>query len=170
MLANRLRFRHKKCDETKPACTQCIKTGRTCDFLNPSLSSPAPKPPKSKPKALIPSRSQGTRSLPTIIPAPTFGFPFQSHEIPHFDYFRHLLIVSTSSHSFSSSISSSFHKLVLQLSHEEMCIRDAVMAISALLRYQSRRHHPVIDVKRYQINAYIIYRKAIIEVNKRISC
>jgi hypothetical protein len=27
-----LRIRRKKCDEIKPACLQCVDTGRRCDF------------------------------------------------------------------------------------------------------------------------------------------
>lgn len=37
IIANREgRIRHKKCDEAKPACSQCSNTGRRCDFLSPS--------------------------------------------------------------------------------------------------------------------------------------
>ncbi|TVY51499.1 hypothetical protein LCER1_G006907 [Lachnellula cervina] len=45
---NMLRIRRVKCDETKPSCTPCTKTGRVCDFINPqeaTSSVRASKPP-----------------------------------------------------------------------------------------------------------------------------
>ncbi|KAF8859537.1 hypothetical protein BDZ45DRAFT_673282 [Acephala macrosclerotiorum] len=160
------KFRHKKCDESRPACTQCTKTGRTCDFLLPTPPS-TPKPPSKRHKKAIKTLKplvKQCHTLPQLIAAPTFGSPFLSHELPHFEYFHHLVTYSSSS-PFRSPL---FTKTILQFSHHEPCIRHAIIAISALLKYQSRQHHPSINVQSYRIESHVIYARALEGLNRRI--
>ncbi|KUJ17045.1 uncharacterized protein LY89DRAFT_782257 [Mollisia scopiformis] len=155
------KVRHKKCDEQKPACTPCVQTGRTCDFLHPT-STPLSIQKSKGPLKPVP-RSRMIQ-LPKLIPTPTFGSPFLSHELPHFEHFFHLLTFSSLPHH-----SNTFLRLILQISHEETCIRQAVIAISVLLKYQSRHHHPSVNVKAYLVEGYLIYAKALEGVNRRVA-
>ncbi|KAF2734205.1 hypothetical protein EJ04DRAFT_251027 [Polyplosphaeria fusca] len=128
----RLRIRHKKCDELRPACTPCSSTGRKCDFKD-ALASLTHSVPH-----LV------TRYSRSRVPTP-FNWHFRrdhlndSHTIVdrlHFDYFREVSAIEYALY-FDSPIWTS---LVLQLVHSEPSIYHLALAVSALSR---NNYHPI---------------------------
>ncbi|KAF5676154.1 transcriptional regulatory moc3 [Fusarium heterosporum] len=99
------KIRKVKCDEAKPFCLRCIKTGRQCDGYRPSPSS------SPEPKALTPS--------------PGFETP---QEVRAFDHYRR-----RTARVLSGAIDSSFWGgVVLKMSTTEPAVRHAMLAISSL--------------------------------------
>lgn len=112
------RTRHKKCDEVKPACSQCVNTGRKCDFLSLVRREP---PPRSLP---CPGAFQYEQRQPYNI------VPLRDVDILHFEYFRDVC-----SKEFSLFFEMpSWEAIFLQAVCTEPCIRHAALAIAALSR------------------------------------
>ncbi|KAI1069291.1 hypothetical protein LB507_008644 [Fusarium sp. FIESC RH6] len=99
------KIRKVKCDEAKPFCLRCIKTGRQCDGYRPS--------PNSSPEPL------------SLSPAPGFD----SHQEVHaFDHYR-----LRTAKVLSGVIDASFWGgVVLKMSATEPAVRHAILAISSL--------------------------------------
>ncbi|PTD02211.1 hypothetical protein FCULG_00012166 [Fusarium culmorum] len=99
------KIRKVKCDEAKPYCLRCIKTGRQCDGYRPS--------PNSSPEPMALSPSQG------------FDSPQQVHA---FDHYR-----LRTAKVLSGAIDASFWGgVVLKMSTSEPAVRHAILAISSL--------------------------------------
>ncbi|KAF7543080.1 hypothetical protein G7Z17_g11030 [Cylindrodendrum hubeiense] len=101
------KIRKVKCDEAKPHCLRCIRTGRQCDgYTASSGSTPEPLALSSVP-----------------------GVGFSSEQETHaFDYYR-----ARSAKVLSGAIDASFWGgLVLKLSATEPAIRHAILAVSSL--------------------------------------
>ncbi|KAF5006678.1 hypothetical protein FDECE_6970 [Fusarium decemcellulare] len=111
------KIRKVKCDEAKPHCLRCIKTGRRCDGYRTS--------PNSSPE---PS---------SLSPAPGFNSPAETHA---FDYYR-----TRTSKILSGAIDGSFWSgIVLKMSATEPAVRHAILAISSLhevVEARSRNPH-----------------------------
>ena len=93
----RTRIRHKKCDETRPSCKNCTKTGRKCDYtalLIPGKTPPIPPPRRSSstPK----SRAHAVMNHPTGHTRPTAPLP--AFHISQKDgyYFQYIRVLSYS--------------------------------------------------------------------------
>ncbi|KAK1977887.1 C6 zinc finger protein [Colletotrichum cereale] len=114
------KIRKVKCDETKPACLRCIKTGRKCDgYL-------APKQTGSNA-----SGSPGSDGLPRLSP-PISNFADWAdgtREQRAFDFYRNFSAPSIFSDGVASTL---WKKLVPHFCHAEPAIRHAVLAISSL--------------------------------------
>lgn len=102
-----LRIRKVKCDEARPHCLRCVRTGRKCDGYRTS--------PNSSPEPLI--------SSPSLIPG--FETP---HELHSYDFYR-----ARSARALSGHVDAGFWGgLVLKLSVTEPAVRHAMLAISSL--------------------------------------
>ncbi|KAM0420411.1 hypothetical protein ACHAPT_011832 [Fusarium lateritium] len=100
-----LPIRKVKCDESKPHCLRCIKTGRKCDGYRQS--------PNSSPEPL------------SLSPAPGFGSPAETRA---FDYYR-----SRTCKILSGPFDAGFWGgLVIKMSATEPAVRHAILAISNL--------------------------------------
>ncbi|KAH6715262.1 hypothetical protein DL95DRAFT_382518 [Leptodontidium sp. 2 PMI_412] len=153
------KIRHKKCDQTRPACLRCTSTGRTCDFL----SSLAPNSSfQSRTIQLLPDykgindgKTQDFRFRYLFITEhpkslPSFATLSDPDEAQHFDFFR---VVCT--HSFSMHFNANLWKgLILQAAHTEPFVLHAVLAIGALTR--SNVHAPMYPtpVLEYSLKKY----------------
>lgn len=101
------RTRHVKCDQTKPSCTRCIETGRSCDGY---------------------SVQQSDRQLDIS----SYAIPFQ---VPGSQLDRHLLHYFCIKGAVDLSGYMSFEfwtRIILQRSHDQVAVRQAVIALSSL--------------------------------------
>ncbi|KAI8201879.1 Aspercryptin biosynthesis cluster-specific transcription regulator atnN [Colletotrichum sp. SAR 10_65] len=114
-------IRKVKCDETKPACLRCTKTGRKCDgYLTQ-------KPASSNDDAGSPG-SEVARLTPPI--SPFADWAAGSREQRAFDFYRNFSAPAIFSD--GSGGSTLWKKLVPHFCHAEPSIRHAVLAISSL--------------------------------------
>ncbi|TIC90998.1 Transcriptional regulatory protein moc3 [Colletotrichum higginsianum] len=108
------KIRKVKCDETKPACLRCNKTGRKCDGYLP------PKLPGNNPGGVM-------RLSPPV--SPFADWAGGTKEQRAFDFYRSFSAPSIFSDGVSSML---WKKLVPHFCHAEPAIRHAVLAISSL--------------------------------------
>ncbi|KAK7414287.1 hypothetical protein QQX98_006884 [Neonectria punicea] len=103
------KIRKVKCDEAKPHCMRCVKTGRQCDGYRPA------SPARSTPEPLA------------LSPVPGLGFG-SARESRAFEYYR-----TRSARILSGAVDAPFWGgLVLKLSASEPAVRHAVLAVSSL--------------------------------------
>ncbi|KAK2056877.1 hypothetical protein LY76DRAFT_594723 [Colletotrichum caudatum] len=114
------KIRKVKCDETKPACLRCIKTGRKCDGYS-----------HLKQTGSNASRRPGFDSLPRLRPtiSPFAAWGVGPREQRAFDFYRNFSALSIFSDGVASTL---WRKLVPHFCHAEPAIRHAVLAISSL--------------------------------------
>ena len=142
------RIRRKKCDATKPACTRCSSTGRTCDFLteNKIFSSQDTnfsendQNPYTLPRSeLLGAEEVGCfgqrdfsfpppNTLPPTGPIYIAPISISSDEVVYFDYFR-IACTEEFSGFFNGQL---WKKLILQASYTEPFMLNAVLAIGAI--------------------------------------
>lgn len=112
------RVRHVRCDEQKPACSRCIKSGRQCDGY--SLDG---RRPNQAPLQIV-HWQPDTLALYRI----SVDIAGNNEERRAFQFFR-----EHSTADFPGFFESSFwSRLVLQASHAEPSIRHAVIALGSL--------------------------------------
>jgi hypothetical protein len=121
LINQNFRIRHKKCDETRPACSQCSSTGRRCDFTPGNHS--------------VTSSLMVLGRRPEVVGLGLLHRPSHMHNLTHIDanhldYFR-LVCARDFALYFESD---SWETLLLQAAHREPSIYHAVLAISALSR------------------------------------
>ena len=157
-----IRIRRVRCDETRPSCTPCTKTGRVCDFVNPQetiSSARASKPPATVKQRLLSSPK------PCLI-QPKLHFPptvsLSTHEGNHLEYFR-LLCTRSFSRYFENTL---WDKTLLQIATSEPSIRNAVVALSFLFRHQTVQGEGHSAVTRQAIT--VNYLEAVKSLNLRL--
>ncbi|CAH0056287.1 unnamed protein product [Clonostachys solani] len=131
------KIRHKKCDESKPACLECISAGWKCDFAQP-----------------FPPATSGdiARLLPiSLVHNPHHAQPPLNLDGLHMDYFRVVCAPEFSLY-FEQPI---WETLILQAATAEPSIYHAALAIGALGR---SRYCPGTDLAgsatRYSLHQY----------------
>ncbi|GKT93636.1 C6 zinc finger domain-containing protein [Colletotrichum tofieldiae] len=114
------RIRKVKCDETKPACLRCIKTGRKCDGYLPPRQTGSNS-----------SGSPGSDGISRLSPpvSPFADWAAGTREQRAFDFYRNFSAPSIFSDGVASTL---WKKLVPHFCHAEPAIRHAVLAISSL--------------------------------------
>ena len=130
LVLTRTRIRHKKCDENKPACSQCSSTGRCCEFTANYMSTAISNP--TTPRIIpIPKPQTGAELLPSHLSS--CERKCSDIEASHFDYFR-LVVAKT----FALALGSEpLEQLLLLTVHTEPSIYHASLAVSALSRSNS---------------------------------
>ncbi|KAH7134002.1 hypothetical protein EDB81DRAFT_802900 [Dactylonectria macrodidyma] len=120
------RTRHVKCDETRPSCLKCIKAGWKCDGY------PAqPNPPKSNgalensPQSLVVA---ATKSLNIT----SYSIPFRIPGSQKDRQILHYFCVQGASDISGFLPSEFWSQTVLQHSHREPVVRQALVALSSL--------------------------------------
>ena len=119
------RIRHIKCDEAKPACLQCSKTGRTCDGYEEKL--PVIISPQSRKRWNTTPYTTLNKPLPSIFRlAPRFSS--DDNEIRSFDFFRSGIgpIV------FQAFNLCVVDQIIMQLAHSDDTVKHAVVALGSL--------------------------------------
>ncbi|KAK8053283.1 all development altered-7 [Apiospora saccharicola] len=135
------RTRKVKCDEAKPDCLRCQKSGRACaGYEAPPLGSY--------------SWVQLLRVRPSTVPS---DGRHNSMEMRGLDYFRCVVAPTLSGpmHAFF------WTNPVLQLSVQDVSARQAVLAISLLYERFDRAHNPSFDAERQEFAAISCYNKAL---------
>lgn len=107
------RIRRVKCDEAKPSCRRCTSTGRKCDGYAPLVACTTTAP---------------TISTPTLQISLTIDLHCQPLEKRTFQFFRQRTAPCVSGY-FTDSV---WEQLILQISHTEPVVRNAVTAVGAL--------------------------------------
>ena len=115
------RIRHVKCDEGKPSCAQCTKTGRVCDGYEKTLSTRVAQPQATvycSPYPTVPNvRILAPRLSGNNDESRSFEF-FQNVLGPSlFDAFTNLAAVD---------------QLTMQLSHSNGVVKHAVVALGSI--------------------------------------
>lgn len=125
----RLRIRRVKCDETKPECQRCTKTGRKCEgykhVLKSRDQSPAAAASFRNPSFLVVPQKPHPTSIPrnpsrSISPDSAENrsfFFFQTQTLPKWTEF------------FDSEL---WSQKILQLSHSEPAIKHGILALSTM--------------------------------------
>ncbi|KAE9377393.1 hypothetical protein N431DRAFT_402320 [Stipitochalara longipes BDJ] len=120
------KIRHKKCDEARPACSQCSSTGRRCDLTQDNSNY------QIKTSDIAPASWFGT-SLQLLRPSLPVHMRNLTHaEASHFDYFR---LVSARDFALCFE-SATWESLLLRNVQLEPSIGHAALAIAALSRHQ----------------------------------
>ncbi|EQK97711.1 C6 zinc finger domain protein [Ophiocordyceps sinensis CO18] len=154
--------RRIKCDEKRPACTQCLRSNRPCTGYPPPGRSDGPVAEvriAPKPVVALLQRQPGLLQRPTILPPrrqrkrllhvagaslsvhqPSIALSLHHAEALYFDLFR-LQTASELSGYFNSSF---WGHRVLQECHSEVAIRHAVIALGALYKTLEQSSQPAL--------------------------
>ncbi|KAH7017174.1 hypothetical protein EDB80DRAFT_603432 [Ilyonectria destructans] len=118
------RTRHVKCDETRPSCLKCVKAGWKCDgYPSPTNSDGAPA---NNSQSLVTTASTKPLNIST------YSIPFRIPGSQKDRQILHYFCVQGSS-DISGFLSSEFwSQTVLQDSHREPVVRQALVALSSL--------------------------------------
>ncbi|PYH92494.1 hypothetical protein BO71DRAFT_485375 [Aspergillus ellipticus CBS 707.79] len=121
------KIRHKKCDEARPACSNCVEAGLKCDF--------ASLPPPPLPTAPSQEDSQDVPPTPPlrILRYPP-ARPLLDHERGHMEYFQ-IICAPEFSLFFDLPV---WENLVLRATLTEPALHHAALAIGSL---SSSRYH-----------------------------
>ena len=126
-----IRSRRIKCDEDKPRCKKCLKSGRPCEY-------PSPQPKRKKgggsdasKRALVPKDSNSDlllRNRPTILTAPSEPKFQTQQEYRCFQTFCEKTVFALA----GLEEPDVWSRLVLQACERQESIKDTVVAIGAL--------------------------------------
>ncbi|KAI1036049.1 hypothetical protein LB504_011616 [Fusarium proliferatum] len=114
------RKRRIRCDESKPSCAKCLRSGWICDYGAASASSESESSPAT------------ISGLPALLPIASYSIPFK---IPGSQKDRRLLhyFCVQGSEDISGFLASDFwSQIVLQAGHEDLVVRQALVAMSSL--------------------------------------
>ena len=156
----RSRIRHVKCDEEKPSCKQCRRTGRICDGYAPvgqENKIDVPSLLYSKVAALAPAVTEYYAGL-------------TSDNEKHFYDFFHCQVRPEINLAFSSSIHA--NQLILQASHTNATIKHLVIALGAMSKHLNQTKAPSSDAddQEKSLNyAESQYSKAISQLRRDMS-
>lgn len=149
---NHHRLRHVRCDEQKPACARCMKSGRQCDGYSIDGRRPNQDPLQV---VLWQPNTLAVHRLSVDVPG-------NGRERRAFQFFR-----EKSAADFPGFFESSFWgRLVLQASHAEPSIRHAVIALGSL--HELIRHNEWKVGRAYDSFALQQSNKAIGHLNQNI--
>ncbi|CAI6314269.1 unnamed protein product [Periconia digitata] len=117
------KIRHKKCDEKRPSCTQCLTLSHNCEFSTSTATTPPTTPPSF------------TTTATTLVQSPLTTLPYHQHQnnqttLTHFSFFREVCAPEYSLF-YTSPI---WEPLILRVILHEEFAWHAALAISALTR------------------------------------
>lgn len=115
------RARHVKCDEQRPACSNCTKRGHKCDGYAPPPNSHGQRTSRLAPPDVSASLDLSVRKVDIILPG-------TSNERRHFHYFQQRTVADLAGY-FDSAF---WYQLVLQISHCEPAVRHGIIALGSL--------------------------------------
>ncbi|KAI0490408.1 hypothetical protein F4859DRAFT_508212 [Xylaria cf. heliscus] len=158
------KIRHKKCDESRPACFHCSSTGRQCDFILP-----AQPRHNALGEGYLEDDASVARSIPVLFRQPgRSSTPASPLESIHFEFFR-LVCAPEYGVYFETP---SWESLVLQSVVNEPCIYHAALAIGALTWHHyspmSHWYDPVTRARSAVEYSTIQYNHAIRCLNARL--
>ena len=156
------RIRHVKCDEGKPSCAQCTKTGRVCDGYE--------KPPCTR--VAQPKATSYCSPYPTVPNTRTIAPRLlgNNDEARSFEFFQHVLGPSVFD-AFSNL--AAVDQLTMQLSHSDGVVKHAVVALGSIGEQLMKDRS--LSLKRSDHDkslhfAHVQNVKAIQQLRKQLSC
>ncbi|TLD32831.1 hypothetical protein PspLS_00399, partial [Pyricularia sp. CBS 133598] len=155
--------RKVKCDEGKPSCLRCLKSGRSCDgYLHPSVMASRRKSNKIKPA------DTGGPASPLL----TLLDGAMPEEKRSFHFFQHVTAPNL-----AGDLDANFWKvLVLQVCQTEPAVRHAVLAVSSLHEHLAyKRGHLTLQntgstTAEQHIHSEPQHSFALHQYNKAIAC
>ncbi|KAL5610994.1 hypothetical protein FOBRF1_007111 [Fusarium oxysporum] len=119
---------HVRCDETKPTCTRCEKSGRPCQYSQPKQKTSQVVAPQ--PRTLLPKdQAINSEGLSVLLTQPRAS-SLKPHEVPYFDLFRWQM-----AHDFGQTSCALFWNRVLpREAMNDECVRFSVLSIGALMQ------------------------------------
>ncbi|CAG8148581.1 unnamed protein product [Penicillium olsonii] len=133
------KIRHKRCDETHPACLRCTSTGRKCDGYAPTIDKRTREWRNFESRGSFENNTEftlsirqslKTRASSTSVPLPLSSASQVNHtwsELWHLDFYHNCIAVRLS-HYFKNIYWSG---LIYQMCQIDPAIRHAAMAMSA---------------------------------------
>ncbi|EAW12072.1 uncharacterized protein ACLA_008320 [Aspergillus clavatus NRRL 1] len=119
------KIRHVKCDEQKPECQQCTKTGRKCDGYDPNRTNPQAEQKNTAVEGAADVRTQLGVDQRLVLR------PGTREERRYIDFFS-----TQTSRALAGFFNSNLWRSFLpQLSHSQAAVRHAVVALGALHEY-----------------------------------
>ncbi|KAG9228135.1 hypothetical protein BJ875DRAFT_264460 [Amylocarpus encephaloides] len=160
------RIRRVKCDETKPACKRCGIARRVCESSPPHQGDASmPKKGKRKINQVLGQHvfvlETDSSRVPVKISRPAGNLPSSCgyEALDHLDYFRDVCLDS-----FAGYVDSrSWGTWVIQVSHEESAIEEAIVALTSLHRMKMATNDAQKDVW-----PFLRYHRAIRILNRRL--
>lgn len=147
-----IRIRKVKCDEAKPFCIRCTKTGRRCDGYLPSVKR-QPRSGNLTGRGNTGAADHGEPHGPLTV----FYNWASADEVRSFQFFQHVTAPCL-----SGDFDGSFWRvLVLQICQTEPAVKHAVLAVSSLHEGMMRGMVPYADMGDRQSFALWQYNKAI---------
>ncbi|KAH7150180.1 hypothetical protein B0J13DRAFT_549672 [Dactylonectria estremocensis] len=122
------RTRHVKCDETRPSCLKCIKAGWECD----GYAAPPDPPNKSHGDLENSSQSLVTITSTKALNITSYSIPFRMPGSQKDRQILHYFCVQGASDISGFLTSEFWSQTVLQHSHREPVVRQALVALSSL--------------------------------------
>ncbi|TLD05093.1 uncharacterized protein PgNI_09934 [Pyricularia grisea] len=156
--------RKVKCDEGKPSCLRCLKSGRSCDgYLDPSVMTSRRKSNKNRLSDIGGPSSPLSTLLDGAMP----------EEKRSFHFFQHVTAPNL-----AGDLDANFWKvLVLQVCQTEPAVRHAVLAVSGLHEYFAyKRAHSTLQyagrsiTTEQQLASETQHSFALHQYNKAIAC
>ncbi|CAG7977181.1 unnamed protein product [Penicillium salamii] len=133
------KIRHKRCDETHPACLNCTSTGRKCDGYEQVVDKRTREWRNAEFRDSFDNQTNFTlqyrygskvQPMVTTVPLP-LATPYQIdlnwHERWHLDFYHHCIAVRLS-HYFQNSY---WSRLLFQMCQSQIALRHAAIAMSA---------------------------------------
>ncbi|KAI6362201.1 hypothetical protein MCOR25_006273 [Pyricularia grisea] len=131
--------RHRKCDEQKPSCQNCIRAGWPCDFLS-GPKDPEPKPAKARGKSKKKQQQQQTQDqtntsssaliLPSRAPS-SFIANLNADELVKLDLFANVAVKAMG----ISLNTPLLERIMLRAVQTEPCMLHAALSWSGLTRH-----------------------------------
>ncbi|KAI9727226.1 MAG: hypothetical protein M1834_008486 [Cirrosporium novae-zelandiae] len=160
VLTLRHRIRRVKCDETKPNCQRCTKTGRRCDGYGTDHLSRTDLVQAENHRRIPSSTPPSELSSLTHLHIQGHGFNGDGIAGQSFDFFRACIALESCEY-FDEGF---WSRMVLQMSHSEPAIRHGIMALGTLGR--RFRESEIETNKQYYKSALQQYNKAVIHARK----
>lgn len=160
--------RKVKCDETRPYCTRCRNSDRTClgygDVFVSTQVAKVASPDRDRSQSR--SRSRGSNSPPIVFavsPESVLSTYSDSSEARSLQYYQNEI-----SEILGGAVDTSFWtKSILELSESEPAIRQALVAVSSL--WEARVRPDVPDRHAYQQRSIEEYNKALALTAQRVA-
>lgn len=143
------RSRHVKCDEAKPSCNRCGKSGRQCEGYAPPT-----KPRKSPDQLTIINYVAPSRSVSPFPPA-------DPRELRALDYFENVTAPELAG-AFSPDLWSRF---MLLLAHIQAPVKHALVALGTVHEEFTNVESPCSDFPEYANREYNKAIKAVVQLN-----
>lgn len=157
-----LRIRHKKCDEARPTCSQCLSTGWKCDFLFSCLENSRGQHVEQPEWRQRHATNRHELAPPAITQSP-YAYTLHDYDALHIQSYQDFVIKEFSA-TFEVAL---WQRVILQAARTEKYVRSAIIAIGALVMHKNAGYLAHERLQRYEYSL-VQYNSAIRELNRRL--